>query len=266
MTEVVDGILAGAFDLNVPAGPEPDGVLRFDGLDTARYAQEAGLGGFLLVNEHYPTGAQAQALNRVYPGLTVYGAVVLNKFVGGFNAHALDAAAGSGAVAALMSTQAGETALAPDGSLRREAREVLEAASTHGLLVATGGLCHTDAVALLKEARQYGAKRTVASHRIGQATNAHIEELASLGAYIEHSFAACMPSESRLATRELAERIRAATVERSILTSGCGRWQDPPPAEGLRMAIAAMLDEGLTPAELERLVRRNPAWLLDIGN
>ena len=263
-SDVVDGILAGAFDLNVLAGPEPHGILRFDGLDTARYAQEAGLGGFLLVSEHYPTAAQAQMLNRVYPGLTVYGAVVLNGAVGGINALAVEAGAGCGAAAMLMPTEEGESVLDTNGSLRREAQQVLEATARHELLAATGRLSHTDAVALLKAASVHGVTRTVASHHMGQESSEHLVELASLGAYVEHSFAACMPSGGRLAPRQLAERIMAATVECSVLTSGLGRWQEPPPAEGLRMAIAAMLAEGITPDELEVLVKRNPARLLGI--
>ena len=263
-SNTVDEILAGAFDLNVLAGPEPEGVLRFDGLDTARYAQEAGLGGFLLISEHYPTGAQARMLNRVYPGLTVHGAVTLNRAVGGTNAYAVEAAAGSGAAAALMPTQDGETVLSADGSLTHEAVEVLKAAAEHGLLVATGRLSHVESAALLNAAHEHGVTRTIASHGAGNSTTSQLEELASLGACIEHSFAACMPSGGGLAPRDLAARIRAATVEASVLTSGLGRWQDPPAAEGLRMAIAAMLAEGLTPDELEVLVKRNPARLLGI--
>ena len=265
-TEVVDGILEGAFDLNVLAGPEPLGILRFDALDTARHAQEAGLGGFLLVNDHYPTGAQAQTLNRVYPGLTVYGAVTLNRAVGGINASAVEAAAGSGAAAVLMPAEEGESTLSADGSLGREALKVLRSTARHGLLIVTGRLCHTDTAALLRAAREHGVTRALASHHMGQETGERLVELASLGAYVEHSFAACMPSGGRLAPRRLAERIMAAGVESSILTSGFGQWYNPPPAEGLRMAIAAMLAEGLTLDELETLVKRNPARLLGLDS
>ena len=263
-SQVADEILAGALDLNVLAGPEPHGVLRFDGLDTARHAQEAGLGGFLLVNEHYPTGAQAQTLNRVYPGLTVYGAVTLNGSIGGMNARAVEAAAGSGAAAVMMPTQKGEAVLDPDGTPARELAEVLDAAARHGLLVASGGLSHSDTEPLFRAASARGVSRMLASHRATQLSSDECEDLISTGAYVEHVFASCMPLEEALPVRVFAQQIRAATVQASVLTSGFGQWNNPPPAEGLRMAIAALLGEGFTPDELETMVKRNPAKLLGI--
>ena len=255
--QIVDGILAGAIDLNVLAGPEPTGTLRFDALDTARYAQEAGMGGFLLLNDYYPTGAQAQMLNRVYPGLTAYGAVTLNEAVGGVNAKAVEAAAGSGARAVLMP--------APDAAepVSRAAEAVLDAAARHDIIVMSGGLSHEDALAMFEDARSRGVNHMVLSQSASCADSCkHGERAAALGAYVEHTFLACMPAGGGVSPRRLALEIRTATVEASVLTSGFGQWQNPPPAEGLRMAIAAMLDEGFTPDELETLVKRNPTRLL----
>ncbi len=261
-SETVDGILTGAFDLNVLAGPDHYGDMRLDALDTARYAQEAGLDGFLLISDHYPTGPQAQMLNRVYPGLTAYGSVTLNKAVGGMNASAVEAAAGAGARAVLMPAADACHPLDPSGSVTQAAETVLDAAVRHGLIVASGMLTHAETVAVFGAARERGVTRAVASHCAGEALAERFEELASLGAYVEHSFAACMPGMARTSPAQLARNIRAAGVESSILTSGFGQWYNPPPAEGLRMAIAAMLAEGVTPDELEILVKRNPMRLL----
>ena len=261
--QIVDSILAGAIDLNVLAGPEPTGTLRFDALDTARYAQEAGMGGFLLLNDYYPTGAQAQMLNRVYPGLTAYGAVTLNEAVGGVNAKAVDAAAGSGARAVLMPTI--DAAAAPDAaeSVSRAAEAVLDSAARHDIIVMSGGLSHKDALAMFEDARSRGVNHMVLSQSASCVDSCkHGERAAAIGAYVEHTFLACMPAGGGVSPRRLALEIRAATVEASVLTSGFGQWQNPPPAEGLRMAVAALLDEGLTPSELETLVKRNPARLI----
>ena len=43
------------------------------------------MAGFVLKSHHYPTGPVAELLTRVYPGLTVVGAVALNDEVGGLN-------------------------------------------------------------------------------------------------------------------------------------------------------------------------------------
>ena len=85
MKDRIAEILRGSFDLHVQAGPDPGQELRVDALDAGRYAHEAEMGGFVLKSHHYPTAPLAHALNRVYPGLNVVGAVALNAQVGGLN-------------------------------------------------------------------------------------------------------------------------------------------------------------------------------------
>ena len=272
MSGTVDRILAGAVDLNVLAGPEPDGRLRFDALDTGRHAQEAGLAGFLLLSNDFPTMSQAQILNRVYPGLTVQGSITLNSTIGRLNAEAVNAAAAAGAAAVLLSDVAGEpqsevSLLDGSGSINRDAGAMLDILAGRDVIVMSGGLSHEGTVAVFEELRRRGVKRMVLSQS-SDCVNAcdHGARAAALGAYVEHSFAACMPGVAETSPARLAENVRAATVEASVLTSGFGQWYNPSPAEGLRMAIAAMLAEGLEPCEVETLVKHNPTRLLSQEN
>ena len=267
-SDVVDGILEGACDLHVLSAPDHVTPLRLDALDTARYAQEAGLGGFALLNDHNPTGPQAQMLNRVYPGLIVHGAVTLNRSIGGLNAAAVEAAAGAGARIVRMPTRdavaaGGElSVLDGSGAVTSEAEAVLDAAARHGLVVASGGLSHSETIAVFRAACDRGVRIMLASYGTSPISAGQFEELTSLGAYIEHTFAACMPSGGGMTPSALAARVMDATVGASILTSGFGQWLNPMPAEGLRMAIASLLNEGLAPDELAILVKSNPARLL----
>ena len=163
-SDVVDGILEGACDLHVLSAPDHVTPLRLDALDTARYAQEAGLGGFALLNDHNPTGPQAQMLNRVYPGLIVHGAVTLNRSIGGLNAAAVEAAAGAGARIVRMPTRdavaaGGElSVLDGSGAVTSEAEAVLDAAARHGLVVASGGLSHSETIAVFRAACDRGVR------------------------------------------------------------------------------------------------------------
>ena len=49
------------------------------------------------------------------------------------------------------------------------------------------------------------------------------------------------------------------------MTTDFGQLVNPPPAEGMRMAIAALLDAGLAPAEVEALVKTNPHQLVGLN-
>ena len=104
MNSQVEEILKGSFDLHVHAGPDPYHERPLDALEAARYAHEAEMAGFVLKSHQFPTATIAHALRRIYPGLNVAGAIVLNAEVGGLNPDAVQAAADLGARVVWMPT------------------------------------------------------------------------------------------------------------------------------------------------------------------
>ena len=63
-------------------------------------------------------------------------------------------------------------------------------------------------------------------------------------------------------SQDAGERLRADIEEigadRCIVSTDFGQWTNPPPAEGMRMAIAAMIDAGTREADIATVVRTNP--------
>ncbi len=266
----VEELLRGSFDLHVHAGPDPYQERRLDALEAAQYAHEAEMAGFVLKSHRYPTGALAQTLSRVYPGLTVSGAVVLNWEVGGLNPDAVEAAARIGAKVVWMPTRsapsdsgkrAGILLTDDDGVLARELHDIIDIAKQHDMALASGHASPPEAIALFAEAEQKGVRRLIATHPSGVASEEEMRRMTSHGAYIEFTFASCMPSGGARSLDEFASEIKALGVERSVVTSDFGQWMNPPPAEGMRMAIAALLDSGMEPSEVETLVKSNPREL-----
>ena len=173
--DIVDEILSGSWDLHVHSRPDPEVGLRLDALDTARRAQEAGMAGFVLKSHYYPTAPVAEILTRVYPGLTVVGAVALNDEVGGLNARAVEAAAKTGARVVWMPTfsahhftsqQDGSAGIeiAVDGKLVPEVLAILEVARSHEMTVASGHVSPAEAILLFHAARDMGITRLIATH------------------------------------------------------------------------------------------------------
>ena len=275
MNDVVEEILKGSYDLHVHAGPDPNQERRLDALETARYAYEAEMGGFVLKSHEYPTASLTYALNRMYPGLSVAGSIVLNPAVGGLNPNAVEVAANLAARVVWMPTFAADFYLKKRGrgqgirliddagKLRGEVHDILDIIGQRDMVLASGHVSPSEAMELFKEAKAKGIRRMIATHPADVATMDEQREMISLGAYPEYTLLSCMPSRGRMSPEELVSTLRDLGVEHCIVTTDFGQWENPPPAEGMRMAIAALIQAGMTHDQVSALVKGNPLQLLD---
>ena len=273
MNGQIEEILRGCYDLHVHAAPDGSRERRMDALEVARCAYEAEMGGFALKSHDYNTAPLAYALNRMYPGLKVFGAIALNRSVGGVNPDAVQAAADLGAQVVWMPTfsadfwqrkREGLRVANDDGSLRAGVGETLEIIAANDMTVAAGNIAPSEAIALFAAAKAQGVRRMIATHPGGVASIDERRRMIALGAYAECAFLACMPARAAMTPAKLVETLRALGVANCIVTTALGQWMNPPPAEGMRMAIAALLDAGMSADEVSTLVKRNPAQLLGV--
>ena len=274
MNERIEEILRGAYDLHVHAAPDGRRQRRMDALEVARCAYEAEMGGFVLKSHDYNTAPLTYALNQMYPGLRVFGAIALNRSVGGVNPDAVQVAADIGAQVVWMPTftadfrlreQGGGIRVADDeGKLCAGVHEALEIIAANDMTLASGHISPAEAIALFEAASAQGVRRMIATHPDGIATMDEQRRMISLGAYPEYTFLACMPARARRTPRQFAETLRRLGVGNCVVTTDFGQWMNPPPAEGMRMAIAALLDAGMSDDEVAALVKRNPAQLLGV--
>ena len=140
--------------------------------------------------------------------------------------------------------------------------------NTYWIRIARGDMTHERAAdnlrALFAAAKAQGVRRMIATHPGGAASIDERRRMIALGAYAEYAFLACMPARGETTPAELAATLRALGVGNCIVTTALGQWMNPPPAEGMRMAIAALLDAGMSADEVSTLVKRNPAELLGV--
>ena len=270
----VEDILRGSFDLHVHAGPDPGRERRMDAMDTARAAYEAEMGGFVLKSHDHPTASLAYALNRMYPGLRVAGAIALNEAVGGLNPSAVQAAAALDARVVWMPTFSADFYRASQGegpgislwsqpcALKPEVLDVLDIVADSGMALASGHVSPEEAIELFTRAAERGVTGLIATHPAGIATADQMREMTSLGAYVEYTFLACMPSRMTMTVSELVDAIRETGPDHCVLTTDFGQPENPPPAEGMRMAIASLLQAGLTSEEVAKVVKDNPLRLV----
>ena len=278
MNETVDEILRGSYDLHVHAGPDATQARRLDAMEAARHVYEAEMGGFVLKSHDYPTAPLTYALERMYPGLIVAGSLVLNRQVGGLNSHAVRTSARLGARIVWMPTycarfyrssrgeDGGIGILDPRGDLLPEVHDILDVVAESGLALASGHLSPSETLALFRAAKKRGCERLIVTHPAGVATDDELHEMTRLGAFVEYTWLSCLPAGGGTAPAEIAAAVRRLGVDRCIVTTDLGQWMNPPAAEGMRMAIAALLDAGLEPEEVSTLVKSNPARLLGLAS
>lgn len=270
----VEKILRGSFDLHVHAGPDPIQDRRLDALDTAQHAYQAEMAGFVLKSHYYPTASLAQMLNRVYPDLIVAGSIVLNNAVGGLNPDAVKTAADLGSKIIWMPTHSADFYLSSHNKgtgirltdnhekLSSQLYPILSVAQRYDMAIASGHVSATEAIAMFKAARDCGVERLIATHPLEIASVEELNNMIALGAYIECAFLHCMPLFNKTTPEKLVSMIRTLGVEHCVITTDFGQSTNPPPAEGMRMAIGSLLQAGLGVEELTTLVKTNPLKLV----
>lgn len=262
----VQETLKGSFDLRVNIGPDPYVEHRVDGLQACLYAYETEMAGFVIHSSYHPTSAMADILNRVYPNLTVVGSVTMSSEIGGLNPSAVQVAADMGGKVVWLPANT-ETHLTDNiGKLPSNVHDILDIILGHDMVLALGGLSYTKTLTLFKEAKNKGIKRMLVSDSETKMSVKELEEIVSLGAFTELSFASYMSSTMKNTPAKMLETVKTLGADKCIITSNFGQWFNPTPAEGMRMAIASLIQTGLSHNEVSKMVKTNPLELVSLDS
>jgi microsomal dipeptidase-like Zn-dependent dipeptidase len=153
--------------------------------------------------------------------------------------------------------------------LTPETKEIISLIAKKGAILSTSHLSPKESLILAKEAKKAGLERVVVTHVNSDIIGASIEEqkeLARHGAYLEYSFAVCLPSAFRESQpiQKIAQMMNAVGPEQCVLGTDLGRFNYPQPVEGLRMFIAGLLLGGMEEKDIEKMAKVNPSYLLGL--
>ena len=272
MNDEIESLLKGSIDLHVHAAPDIP-KRRMDALDTTRTAYEVGMGGFALKSHNYLTSPLTYLLSQIYPGLEIYGSISLNSPVGGVNPEAVETAAQLGTNIVWMPTISAEFYLSKTNSgkglcildksekLTDDTLEVIDIVQANDMILASGCISPLETMKLFGAAKDRGVKKMIATHP-EELREDQLKDLTTLGVYMEYSFLSCMPLAAKISPIDLSAQILKAGIERSVVTTAFGQPVNPPPSEGMRMAIAALLHSGMSSKNISLLVKDNPSELL----
>jgi len=283
-------VLEGAIDLHFHATPDLHDRL-LDEVEIARDARDAGMRA-VLSKAHYGINASRMYyVGRAVPGIHTFGGVVLNPAVGGLNPSAAEAAIAFGGKEVWMPSifsdahirhfkgtygtmpgrvkwpEKGITILDQKGNLLPAVKEILDMIAKANIILGTSHCSAEESRVLIDEAFRRGVKKILVTHPHNEVPDLSLEvqvEFAKKGAYLEHCFLPTTPLFFNARLKDVIEVIRKAGPERCVLATDFGQVFNPSPVEGLRMFILGLMNQGITREEIDIMVRKNPAKLLDL--
>lgn len=269
--------LEGAVDLHVHSAPDVD-RRRFNDLELAQAAREAGMGAVLIKSHQNSTVERAWLVSQCIPGIQVYGGLVLNETVGGLNLAAVQLALQLGARQIWMPTrsarnhrqyhaqQGGITILDDEGQLLPVLEEILRAISQSSCILGTGHLSPEETSALIDAAARLNIQKILVTHPEWGPTYHSIEAQKELSRRGNVFFERCFVSTTHLCgcvPFETIERAIAETgVEHTVLSTDLGQAETPPPADGLRLYAERLRSTGFSVDQIRIMMQTNPECLL----
>jgi Family of unknown function (DUF6282) len=296
---VVARVLKGSVDLHVHPAPSPL-PRRVDAVEAARAAEGIGMRAIVVKSHHHSTVTDVLALER--NGLQdapvrVFGGIALNSAVGGLNPHAVDLALKLGGRIVWFPTIGSPQHIAhhaahPDlkfpklavhvrderpvdvfdesGQLLPEVHDIIGLVREHDAILASGHMAPDRILAVFEAARAAGVNRLLVNHPnfVVEASHEQGRRFVELGAVIEHSL--CMYDDRsgfyNWDIDVLLGWIEAVGPERTSLGSDLGQRNNPLPSEAFTKIVGQLLDAGVSEGDIDCMVRRNPARMLDLGD
>ena len=285
---------AGVIDMHVHSHPDVFGR-NMDDIDVAQLAKSKGMRGILLKNHVAETASRAALVMKVVPGIEVWGGIVLNRAVGGINPDAVEwmhrIYGGRGKVVwlptfesdkhvkTLSKPDARGLVVAPGGQVTPEMEAILKIIARENLVLATGHVHPEEIIAVVRRGRDLGVKGMLVTHgftNVPGITMAQAKQLAEMGAVIEVCFLqflagpnaplAFLTHWTQIHAKHVAQAVKEIGANNLIVSSDLGQSGNMTHPDGLEAAIAAMKREGISEADIDLMMRKNPARLLGVPN
>jgi hypothetical protein len=286
--------LEGAVDMHLHS--YPDLIPRIaDDRTIAEAAANAGMAAIQLKCHIESTVSRAYALQGAFPirpDFKVFGGIVLNRYVGGINPQAVEAALRLGGKTVWMPTidaayhalkhggtgrydvqstgqvrseDPGISILREDGRVTDATFEVVDLVAKYNAILATSHLSPREIFELVKVARQRGVEKIVITHpyfKVPRLTLEQVQELVGMGCYAELGYCTVSPMWAYATIEDKKHLIETVGPERCILMSDAGQRHNPMPHEALRIFAQSLFEKGISEGAIRKMIVDNPRQLL----
>jgi hypothetical protein len=167
--------------------------------------------------------------------------------------------------------------VAPGGKVTAEMEAILKIIARENLVLATGHVHPDEIIAVVKRGKELGVKNFLVTHGLTNVpglTMAQAKEVAQLGAVIEVCFLqflagpnaplAFLTHWTQINAKHVAQAVKEFGAQSVLVSSDLGQSGNMVHPDGLETAIAAMKKEGISEADIDIMMRKNPARLLGL--
>ncbi len=272
-------LLRGAIDTHVHSAPD---VIprKLDDLELVEEARRSGIRAIVLKNHSCSTCARAFLLNRLQEDVKVFGGIVLNDTIGGFNCRAVETSLKMKGEMVWMPTKSaanhqhffggrnGLTVLSGAG-LSQPVRDIIRLVADAGAVLATGHLSPLESSVLIEEALAAGVRCISVTHPEWGATAMPVEmqqRFAKSGrVYFERCLVSARPqAQQGVSFETIVDQIRTVGADTTIAATDYGLPTQPTPSEAMQSYIQKLAEAGFSRIEIKRMVQDNPARLLQL--
>ena len=286
----VEDVLKGSFDIHIHSHPDPLIDTGWDQLDVACRACDEGMGGVCFKSQTLPTANTAPLVQKAVDEyakangkerVLVFGGVVLNHYVGGINPKVVEMSARAGGKIVWMPSHdaahhrrvLGETGgvevITPEGEVLPAVKTVMELCLEYDMIFDT---CHTgtrEKYILVDEAKKMGINKILVNHPNWNITRTSIDqmvELSEMGGYMGLYMYGSVPgfNNNKVDPMEMFEIIKRVGPGMTVLATDLGTAANVHPVQGLRLYIRLLLMGGVPKADIEKMTKTNPRYLLGL--
>ncbi|MEG4491785.1 DUF6282 family protein [Microcoleus sp. D3_18_C4] len=291
MVNLAKSTIEGAIDFHIHSSPD---VIprRLDDFEVAKLAARAKMKAVVLKNHYASTAARAVLVNKIVPEIQVFGGVVLNYAVGGINPQAVEAmhriGGKYGKVVWLPTVDAEHhlqvfqksgrgIKVAEKGKVLPQTAAVLKMVAKENLVLETGHISSEEVMAVVAEANLLSIKNILITHAMADVPGLSLENMqtaAQMGAFLELAFVNDLMGENaaddghknwhQVPISKMAAAIKLIGAEHFVMSTDLGRKPDPLPAEGYKLFVKKLINQGISPHEIDLMMKHNPARLLGI--
>ncbi|MEG3908900.1 DUF6282 family protein [Microcoleus sp. w1-18aA5] len=291
MVNLPKSTIEGAIDFHIHSSPDAI-PRRLDDFEVAKLAARAKMKAVVLKNHYASTAARAVLVNKIVPEIQVFGGVVLNYAVGGINPDAVDAmhriGGKYGKVVWLPTVDAEHhlqvfqksgrgIKVAEKGKVLPETAAVLKMVAKENLVLETGHISSEEVMAVVGAANLLNIKKILITHAMADVPGLSLENMqtaAQMGAFLELAFVNDLMGENavddghknwhQVPISKMAAAIKLIGAEHFVMSTDLGRKPDPLPAEGYKLFVKKLINQGISPHEIDLMMKHNPARLLGI--
>ncbi len=156
---------------------------------------------------------------------------------------------------------------------------ILKIIARENLVLATGHIHPEEIIAVVRRGRELGVKNMIVTHGLTNVpgmTLAQAKQVVDMGAMIEVCFLqflagpnaplAFLTHWTQINAKHVAQAIKEFGARGLVVSSDLGQSANMTHPDGLEVAIGAMKREGISDADIDIMMRKNPARLLGLAN